>query len=196
MIPGTTLNSGNGTITGTVNNLGTRGMMEDVEVVLMDAQMNPYKYLRSDEQGNFQFGNLPMGTYIIHAEIMGIHTNQATVTLSEGQPEVSVEIQVTGTEANVVFGMNEHIVLIGEVGDIYPNPVTDNSRIDLSLTEPARVEFSVFNQLGQLVAVKAESLSSGPQTVQIGTGGLKPGLYLLRITTADGDLVTRRFVNN
>jgi PKD repeat protein len=195
MIPGTTLNAGSGTITGTVNNLGTRGMMEDVEVVLMDSQMNPYYYIRSDEQGNFQFGSLPFGTYVIHAEIMGIHTNQATVTLTDGQPEVSVEIQVTGSEAYVVFGVNEHNVLIGEVGEIYPNPVTDNSRIDLSLTEPARVEFTIFNQLGQLVAVKAESLPSGPQTVQFGTDGLKPGLYLLRITTADGDLMTRRFVN-
>ena len=44
--------------------------------------MNPIYYVRSDAQGNFTFDNLPYGTYVIHAEIMGIHTNQAT-----GDPE-------------------------------------------------------------------------------------------------------------
>jgi PKD repeat protein len=196
MIPGTLLNSGNGTITGTVNNLGARGMMEDVEVVLMDGQMNPYYYIRSDEQGNFSFDNLPYGTYILHAEIMGIHTNQATVILTEGQPEVSVEIQVAGGEANVVFGIHEQKSAIEKVGDIYPNPVNSNSMIEISMKEPTMVELSTYNQLGQIVMAKGHQLSAGTHSIRLITSDLKPGLYLLRITTTEGDLVTRRFVKN
>jgi len=194
MIPGTTLSPGNGTITGTVTNLGTRGNMEDVEIVIMDSQMTPYYYIRSDEQGNFAFTDIPYGTYVIHAEIMGIHTNQATVTLSEGQPEVAIEIQVSAGEANVVFGVNEQKITIEKAGNIYPNPVTDNSRIEISLKEPTPVEFSIYNQVGQLAVAKGELLSSGTNTVIVNTRGLQPGLYLLRITTAKGDLVTRRFI--
>lgn len=194
MIPATAMGSGNGTITGSVNNLGARGTMEGVEVVLLDPQMNPYSYTRSDAQGNFQFDNLPMGSYIIHAEIMGIHTNEATVTLSESQPEVTVEIQVSGGEANVVFGIHEQKVTIEKVGDIYPNPVNANSRMDISMAEPTIVTISIFNQLGQLVQNTQADLATGTHTISIQTTTLQPGLYLLRISTEQGDLVAKRFV--
>ncbi len=194
MIPGMALNYGTGTITGTVSNLGTRNMLAGVEVILMDGQMNPHIYTRSDEAGNFTFSDLPYGTYIIHAEIMGIHTNQASVTLTEAKPEIAVEIQVSGSEANVVFGINERKVSIENAGMVYPNPVTSNSAIEISMSEPTMVELRVYNQLGQLVELNAITLSRGPHRVDIGAATLEPGLYLMRIYTAAGDVITRRFI--
>jgi len=90
--------------------------------------------------------------------------------------------------------VNEQKITIEHAGNIYPNPVTDNSRIEISLKEPTPVEFSIYNQVGQLAVAKGELLSSGTNTVIVNTSGLQPGLYLLRITTAKGDLVARRFI--
>ena len=89
---------------------------------------------------------------------------------------------------------NEHKVTIESVGNIYPNPVTSNSRMEVSLKEPATVEFDIYNQVGQLVLTYGDNLSAGTHSVAVNTSQLKPGLYLLRITTAQGDQVTRRFV--
>jgi PKD repeat protein len=193
MIAGNTVDGGSGSITGVVSNLGTRGFMNDVEVVLMDAQKNPLIYTRSNEQGEFTFSNLPMGTYVIHAELMGIHTNQAEVTLSEQQPSASVEVQVTSTEANVVFGVHEFISL-EEASEIYPNPVADYARIDLTLKEEATIKISTISLTGQLVSEDEIDLGKGTHSIVLESASLPEGIYMVRIMSEHGDMMSRKLM--
>jgi PKD repeat protein len=194
MIAGSPVDGGNGAITGVVSDLGSRGLMNNVEVVLMDEDKNPLSYLRSDEYGSFTFENLAFGTYIIHAEIMGIHTIQAEVTLTDQQPVVSVEVQVSGGEANVVFGVKEHNISLDHVSEIYPNPVNDNAKLDLSVKQAVNVEISIFSQTGQLMSENELFLSTGNHDIKLDTGTLPSGLYLLRITTGQGELISKKFM--
>lgn len=194
MIPAGQMESGYGIISGIVSELGTRGYMNDVEIVLMDTEKNPLVYLRSDEQGSFIFDGLAFGSYIIHAELMGIHTIQALVTLSAGQPEAAVEVQVSGDEANIVYGMPEQQGVIEKVGEIYPNPVNNNAKLDISVLEPVNLSISIFGQAGQLMDFRGISLNTGSHNISLDTGMLPAGLYLARITTARGDMVSRKFM--
>jgi hypothetical protein len=194
MIPGSPVEGGNGTITGVVTNLGSRGFMDDVEVVLLDGQSNPLIYTRSDDQGYFSFENLPYGTYIIHAEIMGIHTVQDQITLSEENQVASVEVQVSGGEANLVFGLPEQKISLDRVGDIFPNPVNETARIEINARKAVDLQITVFNQTGQTMDVKALSLTEGAHYYQLETGSLPAGLYMLRITTIQGETVSRKFL--
>jgi PKD repeat protein len=194
MIPATTVNGGNGEISGTVTDLGTRGSMEDVEVVLLDAELNPLTYLRSDEQGMFAFSDLALGTYVIHAEMMGIHTIQAQVTLSEQDPSASVEVQVSGNEANIVFGIPEQPVLISKVSDIYPNPVKGEANIEITMSSPAAMSVSVIGITGQQVIADSYSLPAGTHRVEINTESLPEGIYLLQLVTENGESVSRKFI--
>jgi len=194
MIAGNTVEGGNGTITGIVSDLGTRGMMNNVEVILMDGDSNPLTYLRSDEQGSFSFDGLAFGTYTIHAEIMGIHTIQAQVTLSAEHPAANVEVQVSGGEANIVFGVPEQKLTLDKVGDIYPNPATDASKLEITIKKPVNIEVSIFGQTGQLMDASEISLNAGTHNIEVEMGSLPAGLYLLRITTAQGEMVSRKFM--
>jgi hypothetical protein len=194
MIAGSPVESGSGTITGVVTNLGARSNMSGVEVVLMDGQSNPIRYTRSDDMGFFSFESLPFNTYVIHAEMMGVHTTQATITLSEQDPVESVEVQVTGTEANVVFGVPEQKISLDKVGDIFPNPVSDNSMIEITTQEPAVVQISVISQTGQIMHSESLSLAVGTVYPEITTKTLPAGLYLLRISTDKGESVIRKFL--
>jgi PKD repeat protein len=194
MIAGSTMSTGDGTISGIVSDLGTRGFMNDVEIVLMDADKNPYTYLRSDEQGAFNFDGLAYGTYIIHAELMGIHTVQAQVTLSTDQPEANVQVQVSGGEANIVFGMPEQEVAIDNVGNIYPNPVYDIANLDITVKKPVNINISTFGQTGQLMNVQKISLIAGTHNLKLDMGSLPPGLYLVRITSGQGEIISRKFM--
>jgi PKD repeat protein len=194
MIAGSQMESGNGSITGTVTNLGARSFINGVEVVLMDGDNAPLIYTRSDEQGNFSFSQLAYGTYVIHAEIMGIHTIQAAVTLSEQQPEASVEVQVNGGEANVVFGVTEQYISLGKVGEVYPNPVNDKAKIDITVKEPVMVEISIFGQTGQLMNLEETYLNKGTNTLSLNTGSLPAGIYIVRVLTWQGEVVSRKFM--
>jgi PKD repeat protein len=194
MIPGSPVEGGSGTITGVVTELGSRGFMSDVEVVLMDSESNPLIYLRSDDQGLFSFENVPFGTYIIHAEIMGIHTVQAEINLSEENPVSSVEVLVSSTEANFVFGMREHQINLGKVGDIFPNPVNDNAQVEITIKKAVELQVSIFSQTGQVISVNALKLQEGTHNYQLETESLPIGLYLLRISTDQGEVVSRKFM--
>jgi PKD repeat protein len=194
MIGASQMESGNGAISGVVSELGTRGYMNDVEIVLMDADKNPLEYLRSDGQGSFTFEGLAMGTYVIHAELMGIHTTQAQVTLSADQPEANVEVLVSGNEANIVFGMPEQKSVIDQVSEIYPNPVNNDAKLDITVIKPVRLSISIVGQTGQVMDLREFSLNTGSHNIKIDTGMLPVGLYLLRITTGQGDAVCRRFM--
>jgi PKD repeat protein len=194
MIAGDSIDSGSGSITGVVSNLGVRGFMNDVEIVLLDADKNPLIYLRSDEQGSFIFDGLAFGTYVIHAEIMGIHTVQAQVTLSAAQPEANVEVQVSGNEAYVVFGVPEQNVVLDKVSEIYPNPVNTSTKLDIAVKKPVSLEISIFNQTGQLMDIQGLTLGAGTHSIKLDTGSLPVGLYLVRITTGQGEVVSRKFM--
>ncbi len=194
MIEGTPFNSGAGIISGTVTNLGTRGFISDVEVVLMDAAGNPLTYVRSDEQGSFTFESLPFATYIIHAELAGIHTVEAGVTLSAEQPQAIIQVQVSGGEANIVFGVPEHRIYLDNVSGIYPNPVNSIARVDVTVKKPVNADISIFGQTGQLMSANEIYLSGGAHTLTLDTGSLPAGLYLFRISTGQGEMVCRKFM--
>jgi PKD repeat protein len=194
MIPAGQTESGEGMISGIVSELGTRGYLNDVEIVLMDPDKNPLVYSKSDDQGSFIFNGLAFGTYIIHAELMGIHTVQAEVTLSAEQPEAAVEVQVIGDQANVVFGMPEQKSVIEKVGEIYPNPVNNNAKLDITVLEPVNLSIRIFGQTGQLFDARDISLSTGSHNIIIDTGSLPVGLYLARIMTGQGETISCRFM--
>jgi hypothetical protein len=138
--------------------------------------------------------NLPFNTYIIHAEMMGIHTTQAEITLSEQNPSSSVEVQVSGSEANFVFGLAEQKINLEKVGDIFPNPVSGNAQLEITARETTNLQVRIFNQNGQLMNAGNLSLSSGTYNYKLETETLPAGLYLLRITSDQGDMVCRKFM--
>ncbi len=65
---------------------------------------------------------------------------------------------------------------------LYPNPASDWARISTQLESATRLEFSLYNTLGQQVlpteVVKAEA---GQFQYDVPLNGLKPGIYLLRV---------------
>ncbi len=193
MIPGGNYNSGPGNIFGTISELNTREHMEDVQILLLNQNNEPLIYLRSDENGQFDFSDLDYGTYVIYAEIVGINTIPAVITLSEDDPDVSIQIIVKDGEA--FLSVPDHnSILISELGEVYPNPVSDNAKIRVHLDAPATLQVTIFNQVGQLVSTSTESLGSGANEVSLNTAQLRPGIHLLRVTTTEGDVISKRFI--
>lgn len=191
MIPSNSMSPGPGSISGTVTSLGTRGQLEGVHVMLMNEDMEPYTYVVTGEDGTFDFNDIAYGSYVVHAEMLGIHTTQAFITLDEEKPASQVNFIVEGNQATLSVSEQPGMLLTG-AGDPYPNPVTDNAWIELNAKESTDIEIRIYNQLGQIVYSESLRLQEGKQRVQIATGNLAPGIHLLHITTGTGDRITRR----
>jgi PKD repeat protein len=196
MIEGTPVNSGSGVITGHVTQLGTRGVLEGLEIILLNQDLEPYVYTRSDENGDFSFEGLAFGTYMIHAEMMGVNPTPAMITLDEDQPEATVEVQVSGGEANYVFGVTEQLKSLSSISDIYPNPARGNAMVEVTSSKAVQLELNLYNQVGQVSWSSAMELDGGTKRISLPTGQLPAGFYYLMITTSEGDFVSRRLVKS
>jgi sugar lactone lactonase YvrE len=70
---------------------------------------------------------------------------------------------------------------------VYPNPVSQNLNIKVESTN-GKINFTIFNTLGQQVLQEY----SNESTTNISVANLSPGIYLLRIQTQDGNILTRK----
>jgi S-formylglutathione hydrolase FrmB len=71
--------------------------------------------------------------------------------------------------------------------DIYPNPVATVSNIVYELDQPARVELTVLNQLGQsVINLSLGNQAAGKHLESIDVSGLPEGVYYCRLSVVDG----------
>jgi flagellar hook assembly protein FlgD len=62
---------------------------------------------------------------------------------------------------------------------------------DIRLQEPAKVQLTVYNSMGQIVAtILDEPLEKGTHLVTWSAGNLSPGIYFYRLSTVNGQLST------
>lgn len=88
-------------------------------------------------------------------------------------------------------GVNEHTVAEGIA--TWPNPVTDQLNIALSNASRGQVDVTVTDANGRLMLTDHRTLTDGRNQLLIGTEGLAPGLYLLRIANGT-QTMSQRFV--
>ncbi len=96
---------------------------------------------------------------------------------------------------NGYFEMGAYEKLITEINDpaanrngdwhfVYPNPVTDQSKLSYELDNKTQVEISLYNSSGELIkTLLSETRDAGSHEIQIGLDGLPQGIYFYRITT-------------
>ena len=74
----------------------------------------------------------------------------------------------------------------------YPNPFNPTTTLAVELAETGDVQLSIFNINGQLVQTLANGMmEAGQHELTFNGAGLPSGLYLARLSTAQGEQVTR-----
>ena len=81
------------------------------------------------------------------------------------------------------FSIDE--VFNSEVIQTYPIPFKSTTTISYVLDQPTSVQFSVFNQLGQLVYQRSEEQQQGEQLLQWDAQGLAEGIYYYQLKAGD-----------
>jgi PKD repeat protein len=193
MIPTSSSGSGSGIISGVVSNQGSRDVMSNIEIILLDSEGNPIAYLKTDDQGMFSFSGLPNGIYTVYTEITGIETIPFDVTLSDENNNSSVNILVTNGQA--ILGIDDITsVYIKSVESIYPNPVTNNAKVNVSIKESSNIRVEILNHFGQVLYSNEQYLTNGKHSISLPSESFSQGLYFVKIAANDNVGVVRKFI--
>jgi hypothetical protein len=75
---------------------------------------------------------------------------------------------------------------------VFPNPVSEQINISLSLKESGLLDYRVYDVKGVLVqSGHNENAAAGKQQLTMPVNNLAPGMYLLHIVTAEGSFTTK-----
>ncbi|MHC1706391.1 MAG: PKD domain-containing protein [Bacteroidales bacterium] len=187
---------GNGNINGQVTSDGKfstalSAPAPNIEVMLLDMSNNPLTMDYSDNQGYFSFSNLGMGTYKVYAEVTGLPTNPAIVTLSANTPSVN-NVTVLITPSGITTGINDNSPELLSLNKVYPVPVRDQLNIEFSLIRPSVTEITLVNLLGEKIVSRTESFNAGNHQVKIQLENLDAGTYFIHLNSQDGTMISRK----
>ena len=166
---------------------------EDIQIMLTNNEGQYVGIIYSDEDGIFEFENLPNGTYTLYAEIMGKSIIPKNFVISD-ENSVVEDILMVITETGITFGIDDvQSKYIENISDIYPNPVSSTLKIDIVLKESSQIECNIINLTGQYMNRQSFDLYQN-NTIELKTADLKPGMYFLEIITTDGYKLSKRFI--
>jgi hypothetical protein len=131
------------------------------------------------EKGNYQYnGNATPNAEDAFIAYTGTFKGSGPLTVSETPPEVSLS--------------TESISALEESTVVYPNP-TFNS-LTIKLADDTIKSLAIYNILGQ--TMKVMSMETANKQANLNVASLAQGQYILKITTNNGDVLSKRFVKN
>lgn len=182
---------GNGTIGGQVSQGDYSGSMVDkITMLLKDSNGNTILYSQVDPTGTFTFPQLAYGTYYLYAELAGCETQAILVVISEANPTVQVNLTLNG---NSITGVNDKLISL-DAGIVYPNPVKNEAQITVRLNDATDLYVELYAMTGNLLYSVTEPVISGETTIVIPAAQLADGIYLLKLYTKSGSMLTRKLV--
>ena len=97
-------------------------------------------------------------------------------------------------EVNGRTAVNRAEAEVNILGSVAPNPVTGVSCIPVSMVVTGKVNLSLYNTFGQLVALVYDGvLEAGNHVFTVNAADYQSGIYFCRLITVDGEK-TQRFV--
>jgi hypothetical protein len=108
----------------------------------------------------------------------GTFIGSGALTVSEAPPTVTLS--------------TESISALEESTVVYPNP-TFNS-LTIKLADDTIKSLAIYNILGQ--TMKVMSMETANKQANLNVASLAKGQYILKITTTNGDVLSKRFVKN
>ncbi len=90
--------------------------------------------------------------------------------------------------------MTENGFFVNTVGQIFPNPVTSSSNINVTLNNATDLKVNIVNQLGQKISSTVYKLTEGSHRLQLDVANLPAGIYFVKIVPQDHINIVRKFV--
>jgi hypothetical protein len=182
--------NGSGTISGQiVQGDISSAMINKVNMLLKDASGKTILHNQVNDAGDFEFPQLAFGTYYLHAELAGCNSSDIQVILSQTNPTADLTLALSGRS---ILGKSEAMQVVA--GIVYPNPVKEEARISVTLSNSTLLKVELFTMAGQRVYSQEMAAGTGENRITIPAAGIANGVYVLKISSLDGSLITRKLV--
>jgi len=112
------------------------------------------------------------------------------VDISNEQQEVVVNMTMDG---NSILGYKE-LFTVTEAGDIFPNPADRNARVELTNQKSTVITVQVLDITGRNHSVSEYSLNAGRSVIDILMENLQTGLYIVKISNTEGNVITKKVI--
>ena len=166
----------------------------NMELILYNEDDVPVICSHSNDEGEFDFSQVLMGTYNVHAEVTGKYTFPVQITISQNNLNFDeIQFLINSTSVNGSVSAIDESILNDGISEVYPNPVHDIAMIDLDLPEMVMLEVEIYSMTGQLIhqIQIPDYLSQGQ--IRIDVADLPSGMYYLNIFTGDTKII-RKFI--
>ena len=189
--------SGNGSIVGQItDNSGNFLSGTMVTVKNNNGQIVGYDF--TDSNGGYSIGTIGGGSYEVQAGKVAYNTGNKTINTQSGTQVTSiVNMSLSKTVTAIVeiktIGVPKDLFL----GKNYPNPFNPSTTISFGLPKTADVKLSVFNIVGQEVAVLINgNLQAGQYKATwdgVNSNGItvSSGLYFMKLQTGSSHLIQK-----
>ncbi len=160
-----------------------------------------------DTLGYYDFYQVPSDTYTVRVE-----PSVSSQYYGQYQPTYYGDVLNSGDATEIILTANKwdadihlinssaipenNISKVFSAGSIYPNPVTGEGRIAISLPCAAVIEMIIYDQLGQIVYKKNIKGNTGNNTLFFQANNLQNGIYYLRISSDNSFKTTRKFLKH
>jgi PKD repeat protein len=166
----------------------------EIEIILLSAQGNFFTCVTSNEDGNFDFSNIPFGTYQLFPDVAGISTTPMYVTISEDNP-LDNDVNMVILPDEVTFSINENISdFIDKALLVYPNPVKDQARISMEIKKTSNLQVVITDIAGRTIYSQFNQVQQGMQDIILPVGNLPAGIYQVVLVPEDKIMVSGKFL--
>ena len=166
----------------------------NVEILLFNENNEPLICCHSNDDGEFDFCDLELGSYWVYPEVTGKYTYPLFITLNENNIEIiNITITISSYTVNGSVNAIDENEWLNNISNPYPNPASEAINIELQLPENSDVHFSIYNSTGQSIGQMDEQLTSGANIVNIDISMLPEGIYYLMVSDKEKRL-TKKFI--
>ena len=148
-----------------------------------------YTYDVVSSQGSFAIPILPVGTYEIIAQKIGVQNSTSNLfeisTTADSLTGINITLIVTSVEDNFIppeFELKQN----------YPNPFNPSTTIEFTLSEVNPVELNIYDALGQKIATLiSNTMEAGSYKYQYDASNLTTGIYFYELKVGNNNSVKK-----
>lgn len=136
-------------------------------------------YTITDINGDFFFRDLPMGNYIVDAELAGFLTNPSSVITLNTQQYIVDDVELNVNQKQISIKIGQSQVNQAQEVVVYPNPAENQVSVQVPASLEGKYSMLVFDCLGQKMEEVACSFNEEvfQQQVIFDVSKYSPGIY-------------------
>lgn len=162
-----------------------KNLNQNIQINLFRSDNTPLTFTFSDENGNFSFDNLPLGSYRVVAEYAGWYANASTVVIDNTQPVSDPQNMIMTQSGPNFIGEKNNSDISSFI--LYPNPAINELFLEIDFRKSTDANIIITNMIGQTVYNEEMVFKPGLQAVSIPVQQLSKGMYMIAVVTDKGN---------